>query len=80
MPETARCAWEITAGIIPGQPLPEYTRRWVLTSSEWYGADGEPSHAGVALFCAQQAAAMEYARSLANPGALNWARVEWIWF
>ena len=40
MPESARAAWEVTAGLIPGQAMPEYTRRWALTSSEWYDKDG----------------------------------------
>jgi hypothetical protein len=28
----ARCCWKVTAGLIPGQPMPEHTRRWVITS------------------------------------------------
>lgn len=76
----ARCAWEVTAGLIPGQPMPEYTRRWGLKSSEWYGPDGQPTPQGVALFNASLVAAMEYARYLSDPRGLNWVRVEWIWF
>ncbi len=33
--ETARCIWEVQAGIIPGVPMPEYGKCWGLTSSEW---------------------------------------------
>lgn len=80
MPESARCAWEVTAGLIPGKPMDEYTRRWGLISSEWYGPDGQPSLQGVAAFNAALVAAQEYARYLMNPGQLNWVRVEWIWF
>ncbi len=78
--DRARAAWEVTAGLIPGQPMAEYTRRWILTSSEWYGTDGQQSAQGAALFNAALVAAHEYARYLMNPGALNWVRVDWIWF
>jgi len=80
MPEAARCAWEVTAGLIIGQPMAEYSRRWGMTSSEWYGEGGQPTPQGVALYNAHLVAAQEYARYLMNPGALNWVRVEWIWF
>jgi hypothetical protein len=80
MPEAARCAWEVTAGLIPGQPMHEYTRRWGLTSTEWYGEDGNGSPQGVALYNASLVAAMEYARYLMNPQGLNWVRIDWIWF
>lgn len=33
--ESARCMWEVMAGVIPGTPMPEYTKRWGLTSREW---------------------------------------------
>lgn len=81
MPEAGKCAWEVTAGLIPGQPMPEYTRRWYLTSSEWYDKDGRSnSPQGSALFNANLVAAQEYARYLMNPGALNWVSVTWIWY
>lgn len=79
--ESARAAWEVTAGLIPGQAMDEYTRRWVLTAKEYWEDDGKgPSLQGAALFNAHLVAAMEYARYLMNPGALNWVRVDWIWF
>ncbi len=72
--EAARCAWEVTAGIIPGQPMPEYSRRWGLTSKQWESAGN------VALYNSCLVAAMEYARYLMEPRSLNWVRVDWIWF
>lgn len=80
MPEAARCAWEVSAGLIPGTPMPEYTRRWGMTASQWDGDDGQPTPQGVALYNACLVAAQEYARYLMNPGALNWVRVDWIWY
>lgn len=78
--KAARCAWEVTAGLIPGEPIADYTRRWGLTSDEWYDNDGQPTPQGVALFNAHLVAAQEYARYLMNPQGLNWVRVEWVWF
>jgi hypothetical protein len=72
--QAARCAWEVTAGLIPGQPMSEYTRRWAMTSAEWELPQN------VALYNAALVGAMEYARYLMNPGSLNWVRVDWIWF
>lgn len=80
MPVAGKCAWEVTAGIVPGEPMPEYTRRWGVTSDEWYDKGGSPSPQGVAIFNANLVAAQEYARYLMNPGALNWVRVDWIWY
>lgn len=34
--ESARAAIEVTAGLIPGQAMPEYTRRWGITSANWH--------------------------------------------
>jgi hypothetical protein len=76
----ARCAWEVSAGLIPGEPMPEYTRRWCLDADQWYGPDGQPTPQGVALFNSYLVAAQEYARFLMNPGVLNWVKVEWVWF
>lgn len=30
-----RCAWEVMGSVIPQQPMPEFTRRWILTSEQW---------------------------------------------
>jgi hypothetical protein len=70
----ARCAWIVTAGIVPGEPLPEYTRTWGLTSPEFEGPAGAPA------FNAHLVAAQEYARWLMEPRQLNWVRLEWIWY
>lgn len=33
--EAARLIIEVTCGVIPGTPEPEFTRRWAITSAEW---------------------------------------------
>jgi hypothetical protein len=35
MTDALKLMIEVTAGIIPGTPEPAFTRRWVITSSEW---------------------------------------------
>lgn len=80
MIKSARAAWEVVAGIIPGQPMPEYTRQWALTSDDWYDSDGRPSTKGIAEFTRLQAVAQEYARAITDPSRVNWVRIDWIWF
>lgn len=30
-----RCSWEVVAGVLPGTPMPEYTRQWHMGSDAW---------------------------------------------
>lgn len=76
MVEAARCAWEITAGVIPNIPMVRYSRRIFLTSKEWDGGSKE----GVDRFLAKQGEAMMHVVSLQNPQTLNWVHLDWIWF
>lgn len=69
-----RIAIEVVGGILPGTPIPQYTKQWVITSVEWYGPKRDD-------ICQERIkAAEEYARSLMNPAALNWVRTDWIYF
>jgi hypothetical protein len=74
----ARCAWEVTAGLIPGEMMPEHRRRWDLTSEEW--DDGK----GLELFWERAALAEAYARHLQMlcfmGREVNWTRIEFVWF
>jgi hypothetical protein len=76
--ESARCVWEVTAGLIPGEIMTEHTRRFGLTSSEW--DDGK----GYELFLKREAEAGAYARFLqelcANGREVNWTRIDFVWF
>ncbi len=64
-----RTSFEVVAGLIPGQPMPEYTKQWHLadgfTEEEWHRAREE---------------AYAYARTITNPHGLNWVHVDWIWY
>lgn len=76
--EAARCAWEVRAGIIPGTPDPQHTRRWGLTSAEW------DSPEGLDLLLARQGAAQGYAAYLSLLSSqgreVNWVETVFIWF
>jgi hypothetical protein len=75
--EQARCIIEVTAGIIPGTPMPEYTRRYWVTSNAWHGST-ETDRAG--LLAQTNGQAQGYAALLMlSPDVLNWVRTDWIW-
>ncbi|MBD2156215.1 hypothetical protein [Leptolyngbya sp. FACHB-16] len=74
MPEAARCAWEVVAGIIPGQPIPSMTRRWGMTAAEYESPLADQ------IYLKRMMDAVEYAQSLQNPQQVNWVRLDWIWF
>lgn len=78
----ARAAVEVTAGLIPSQPMPEYTRRWAVTSEEWQGLeDASLGTSRVALLAERNGQALGYAALLmASPHLVNWVRVDWIWY
>lgn len=75
--ESARCAWEVTAGIVPGTPEPEFTKRWGMTSSEWHDV---PREQAKTRFEELEAEAERYAHDLREPARLNWVRLDWVWF
>jgi hypothetical protein len=89
MSDTARALIEVTAGVIPGQPMPELTRRWAITSAEWQEANrptpGTPEadyapHPASVLLAVRTAEAQGYANLLMlQPDRYNWVRVEWLW-
>lgn len=74
----ARCAWEVTAGIIPGTVDHQHTRRWGLTSDEWH------SEKGLELFIEREAQAAAYARYLqllcSQGREVNWTDTTFVWF
>lgn len=82
MSTSVRVAIEVVAGLIPGTPMPEYTRRFIITSDAWYvqGAyEGKQEEARLEIL-KTYGFAQEYARDLMNPQKANWVRMEWIYF
>ena len=80
-PKIARILIEVVAGVIPGQPMPEYTKQFVITSDAWY-AQGEYENKPDAArqeILQIYGYAQEYMRDLMNPKILNWVKLEWIY-
>jgi hypothetical protein len=76
--KSARVIVEVVAGLIPQQAEPEFTRRWALTSEEWYAA--ADADAQFVLLAELNGRATGYAGMLMlQPQRLNWVRVDWIW-
>lgn len=66
----AKLVIEVTAGLIPGQPDPQHTRRWALSTEEC--EDGYTMSDALG-------ASREYAAVLAHPSVVNWVRHDWVW-
>ena len=83
----ARCIWEVTAGILPGKAMPEFTERWCVTSETFY-REAELSAEdfakefpdGRSTFIRFRDEAYEYARNLTDPRSVNWVRVDWVYY
>ncbi len=80
MPDAAKLIIQVTAGVIPGQPEEEYTRRYSLGSQEWEQCQAEgPMGVGAAL-AELNGRAMGYAGLLMlQPDRVNFVNVEWVY-
>ncbi len=92
----ARACFEVSAGVIPGQPIPALTRQWWYTEEDHQedldkigkiaqDTGGDPIAIGMArqetTFQTARTEAHAYAQSITDPQCLlNWVRVDWIWF
>lgn len=61
---------DVVAGIIPGEPIVEHSRRFTLTAKEFEDREATLKFYGYAL---------EYMRSLQDPRRVNWVRCDWIY-
>lgn len=78
MADSARVIVEVQAGLIPGQPDPEHTKRWALSSDQWQAVvDGGTE--GPALAELNGRAQGYAALLMLQPDRLNWVRTDWIW-
>ncbi len=77
--ETARFAIDVVAGVLPGTPDPELTRRWFVTSKEWETAVAEDKSAELLAETSGKAAGYAGLLQL-QPDRLNWVKTEFVWF
>lgn len=76
--EQARCAVDVVAGVLPGTPEEEFTRRFFITSKEWNEGDGIDQ---IHLLTDLAGKANGYATYLMlQPDRLNWVQTTWVWF
>jgi len=76
-----KASWEVRAGIIPGQPLPVWTKRFFYTSAQREEDEtklNEPHHH--AHFSRIRAEAMDYYLQASMPNLVNWAEITFIWY
>lgn len=92
MPNSAaKLIVSVTAGVLPGQPMNEFSQRWTFTSEQWAVMNDKTELEKPVLQRSaewQQARSdwirvhgesREYQASLENPARLNWVNREWIW-
>lgn len=70
---------EVVAGIVPGTPMPEYTRRWHWTSQDQRQLSEGKAEARE-RWIAMAGESREYAASLEDPARINWVRRDWLWW
>ena len=76
--KACKAIFEVTAGVIPGQVVAEYGKRWSYDSDEYERDSGTPQDQPT-IFSKRLDEVHEYAKGLANPALVNWVRVDWLW-
>ena len=76
--QAAKALIEVQAGVIPGEPMPELTRRWSYNSEEFEKDKLVPQDQPT-IFSKRLKEAHDYAMGLSNPAYVNWVRVDFIW-
>lgn len=80
MPLALKAAWEVRAGIIPGQPMEEFSKAWHYTSQDYEADCAMPvDTAEQSRFQRMAAEARAYADGLVDPRRLNWVTCTWMW-
>lgn len=77
--DSAKAIWEIVAGIIPGIPDPQHTRRFGITSGEWYAEGANQQLLLLQRFHEAVAYATDLQIQCAAGYAVNWVRIEFVW-
>lgn len=76
----AKLVIEVQAGVILGEPDPELTKRWAMTSEEWEAAEKAGPHQATTLLATRMGEAQGYAGLLGlQPNRFNWVRLDWVW-
>jgi len=78
-----KAQWIVRAGVIPGQPLAEFTRVWDYTSED-NDADDKANPDGRnpayhSRLAKMRAEALDYYLQVSLPRLNNWAAIEFLW-
>ena len=76
--KAAKAILEVTAGVVPGIGVAEYTKRWSYNSDD-YETDSTTPQEQPTVFSRYLDEAHDYAKGLSNPAYVNWVNVHWIW-
>lgn len=79
MPANAlKAILEVSAGVVPGIGVGEYTKRWEYLSGD-YEQDRKTPQDQPTIFSKLLDEAHGYAKGLSNPAYVNWVHTEWLW-
>jgi hypothetical protein len=78
MPDGLKCLIVVTAGLIPGEPDPKYTRQWSFMGSQYTAMKKGDQTAGME-WNRIMGESREYGAGLENPGLVNWVSRVWTW-
>ena len=76
--EAAKAFWQVTAGLHQEHIIPEYSRQWGYTSSE-YEKDCQTPESEPTIFQKRDIEVHEYARSITDPRRVNYVKLEFLW-
>jgi hypothetical protein len=74
----ARCAVDVFAGVLPGTPEDDLTRRFWITSEEWQANEGKNQSELLSDMAGKAAAWATFV--MLQPERFNWVKLEWVWF
>lgn len=69
-----KAQWKISAGILLGQPMEEFEKVFSYTSKMY-----DDDQRGSTHYLDMLNEVHDYAKSLSNPGIINWLTVDFVW-
>ena len=79
MPLALKASWTVRAGVIPGEPSPEFTKSWKYTSEDKAKDDAIKRPQEHAIFSKMRAEALDYYLQVSMPQLHNWAEIVFLW-
>jgi len=72
--------WGVSAGIVLGDTMPQYTKNFYYLSP-MFDEDVEQARAGKkdSHFQSLRDEALAYAKDMMDPRSVNWVKLEWVW-